>query len=141
MKNKKGFTLIELLVVIAVIAILASIVFVNLGGARESAQDTRIISAMGQVRSVAEMLYLENDYNYDGVCAPGDDLSTTGDLGILKTEIEGAGGNPLKCYVDDTDQAYCVDVTLPGGDTWCVSSDGTSSRDMNCNGSAVCTGD
>jgi prepilin-type N-terminal cleavage/methylation domain-containing protein len=149
MKNKKGFTLIELLVVIAVIAILASIVFVNLGGARESAQDTRIISAMGQIRSVAEMLYLENDYNYDDVCvltspALTGTLSTSGDLGTLGTEITAAGGTSIACHADATTdgnaQAYCVEVLLNDDtSTWCVSSDGTSSRGMECNDTtAVC---
>jgi len=37
-KNEQAFTLIELLVVIAIIGVLASIIYVSLGGASEEAR-------------------------------------------------------------------------------------------------------
>ena len=78
---KKGFTLIELLVVIAIIGILASIVLVAFPGATRRAKDARIVSAVGQGRTVMVYVY-GNDADYDllpGACTAGspyyDDMS------------------------------------------------------------------
>ncbi len=50
--SRKGFTLIELLVVVAVLALLASIVFSNLGGAREGARISNALSFQSQTHSL-----------------------------------------------------------------------------------------
>ncbi len=75
--NRKGFTLIELLVVISVLALLASIVFSNLGGAREGADLSKrmrdaatsnrlLVCGQGQMMDVDGNLYDTVDIN--GVC-------------------------------------------------------------------------
>jgi prepilin-type N-terminal cleavage/methylation domain-containing protein len=56
-KNKFGFTLIEMLVVIAIIAILASVFLVGLGGFRGSAYDSRRLSDLQRVQSYLELYY------------------------------------------------------------------------------------
>ncbi len=50
--SRKGFTLVELLVVVAVLALLASIVFSNLGGAREGARISNALSFQSQTHSL-----------------------------------------------------------------------------------------
>lgn len=59
----KAFTLIELLVVITIIAILASIVVVNLNTARGRGQDTAVKEQMSQLRA-AGALYYDTNYGY-----------------------------------------------------------------------------
>ncbi|HDZ54779.1 MAG TPA: type II secretion system protein [Candidatus Nealsonbacteria bacterium] len=74
-RGEKGFTLIELLVVIAIIGILAGIVLVALGGARDKAKDARIQASVAQTRALAEMLYTGTVYP-DGTAGANDGFDT-----------------------------------------------------------------
>jgi prepilin-type N-terminal cleavage/methylation domain-containing protein len=65
LNKKHGFTLIELLVVIAIIGILAGMVLVSMGGARQKARDARRQSDMRQIISAEEMYYGDNTVNPD----------------------------------------------------------------------------
>ena len=57
MKKQNGFTLIELLVVIAIIGLLASIVLVSQGAAREKARDASRKGDLHQIQLAIEMFY------------------------------------------------------------------------------------
>ena len=65
LKTAKAFTLIELLVVIAIIGILASVVFVAFGSARDKGRFSRVSNELKQLALAAQL-----DYDTNGGWAP-----------------------------------------------------------------------
>ncbi len=104
-KKQLGFTLIELLVVIAIIGILASVVLVNLSGAREKAKVA--ISGKQQRRmTIAVELY------YDDMGFYPPDVNRGWDPGLVKplpwSPDEGTTDPPSGTYSDPgTDCSHC----------------------------------
>lgn len=114
----EGFTLIEMLVVIAVVGILSAAVLTALGPARNKAKDSRIISAINQVRAVAETLY-DGDY---GVLPSGAVVETEANFGRLAKDINSNQGelninlagdslsySAYSKLASDSSKYYCVD--------------------------------
>ena len=120
--KSRGFTLIELLVVIAIIGLLAGIVLVSLGGARDQAKEARMITSMGQFRSLAE-IELSADGDYDDV-----DLAS-GEFVTLATDVIAQGGGIVLQKSVAPTQDYCAYTPLLEANTWyCVDNDFVSAK-------------
>lgn len=56
----RGFTLVELLIVIAIIGVLATLLLLQLGVARQRARDAKRIADINQVRTASELYFDDN---------------------------------------------------------------------------------
>lgn len=124
--KNKGFTLIELLVVIAIIGILASVVLVSLNSARSKGKDTRVVSAVNQLRTAFEAGYTGTSYPdlvVNATTTAGPNAASTATLstdaaangGVINFVTNGA--LPITAYaiygklVSDNTKYFCIDST------------------------------
>lgn len=150
MNKRTGFTVIELLVVIAIIGILAALILLALNNARDKAHDARIKSNIGQLRTIAHIIYNNANYAYTDVQACFNAISPNSatvecwNLGVgvdlLQDDTEIAGG-----FVESTstDTTFCVESALKTDATkhFCADSSGAAGVSSNaCSAGGLCAG-
>jgi len=116
MNTEKGFTLIELLVVIAIIGILAALVLVALGNARDKANDARVKSNIGQMRTLAEVHYDSNGASYadfDG-CVGGTAGDCAGGISdsVNSLVADTTDANTSGVAVNSSASGFCIEARL-----------------------------
>ena len=132
-KKRKGFTLIELLVVIAIIGLLASIVLVSLGPARQKARDARRQSDIRQVNLAMEMCYddasCQAAESYIDTVAGNAKDTVIGDYLTVPTDPLDSGSQQYK-WTNGTTQYYCIYVKLEGVDNtyYCACNEGVTDQ-------------
>jgi len=134
-KIKRSFTILELLIVIAIIAILSSVVLVNLRFVRNKAKDTAIIDTMRQLNIQAYFIF-ERDGNYNKFCCFEELFDCDKDVIRLCKKIALLGGkNPyseteefgpgisveeLSPPMDGLKYVYWGEVILNSGKIFCI---------------------
>ncbi len=144
---KRGFTLIELLVVIAIIGILAAVVLASLNDARDNGRDASAKGSMNSVRNQMELLYNNNGFDYDTLCADAslNNLQTsivdnTPAASFAEADATPSSATAAACH--DSSSAWAASTPLNNtGDYFCVDSTGQAIVTTNelANGELVCS--
>ena len=143
--SNKGFTLIELLVVIAIIGILASIVLVSLGNARQKGADAGIQGNLDSIRTQAEVYAGNNSNSYGTAIATTTSTATvagcTANANLFQdptikqaiTAAVAAGGGSVVCAANTNYWAIAVQLKSDTTQAWCVSSGVQTKQVTNTN--------
>jgi prepilin-type N-terminal cleavage/methylation domain-containing protein len=113
-KYRKGFTLIEMLIVITIIALLASLILVGMGGARAKTRDSRRIADLHNVMNALELYYAKY-YSYPDVSS-WSELSSTltqeGGIGVSRIPDDPLAARTYQYGVANDGQDYVLGANL-----------------------------
>jgi len=126
MNKQKGFTIIELIVVIAIIAVLASIVLVNVTQYINKGKDSAIKGNLATLSTNAAVYYddtAKGNGDYTGFTAD----TATGCASPIATAITTAGGTLVCAETTTTGAAWCgcSQEKVDTAKYYCVDSTGT----------------
>lgn len=112
--TKIKYILIGIVGFLLIPGILASIVLVSLGGARDKAKDARIMADMSQIQVSAEMIYIDMNEDYSDVNCLNPELVS------ICNDIKSITGKEPTIY--SSQKEYCVYTKLPTGNYYCKDS-------------------
>lgn len=146
-RGGQGFTLIELLVVVAIIGLLASIVVVALGTARQGGRDTRAVADLRQIQTALELFYDSQLPNtYPNIPDVWTDVTDTTDLDAFLDPTPLSNGLRNYQWCDNTSPTNTyrlrVDIETSGvggltGDCYYITNTGTQAG--SCTAATGCT--
>jgi len=125
MQKQKGFTIIELIVVIAIIAVLASIVMVNVTGYIDKAKDAAIKSDLANIATGMAACYAQYGSYSNGASTPiYCQNNTTYVPSTLSADITDRGGTLIVTASPTTAYAACSKLASDSTTYVCVDSTG-----------------
>lgn len=120
---------------VTVIGILAGLVLTSISGASKRAKDGRIISAFGQMGTIAKIFYDNNNNTYNGIATDAD-VTDIGNA-INDTAIS-SGANFYVFENSGNNEKYCAKALLNSGRIWCIDDTQNAVADTGTNNSAIC---
>lgn len=144
MNKQKGFTIIELIVVIAIIAVLASIVLVNVTSYINKSKDSAIKANLDTIRTNAAIWMSDIDKGngtYNNFLA---DTTYTTPLAAVKSQLPASSQANVTATCNDTDHLcddaaateFCISSPMATDATviYCIDSTGKTSTGTCSNG-------
>lgn len=110
---QKGFTLIELLVVVAVISLLVAVVVASLNSSRTKASDKAAQSDLNNIRTQANLYYVNNGNSYGTITAACNAGMYSADTTIAAALTHATANSTLiQCSTGPTNQTFAVAIRL-----------------------------